>query len=103
MYNTLKLLSDSIKSNTNEVSELTAGGAAFMFFIFALVFIFAIAVFVFWLIALIHLVQHEDVKDRTLWLVLLLLVGGLVGPIYYFAVQKPYQKLQSSSKPKSKK
>lgn len=104
MNNTLKLLSDSINSNTNEIAEISAGGAALMFFIFALVFIFVFTLFVFWIIALIHLVQHEDVKDRTLWLVLLLLIpSGLVGPIYYFAVQRPYQKSQSSSKPKSKK
>ena len=103
MNNYLILLSDSISKSSSGAEELSAGGALIMFLFFALVFIFAITVFVFWIIALIHLIQHEDVKDRTLWLVLLLLVGGLVGPIYYFAVQKPYQKSQSNSKPKTKK
>ena len=86
-----------------EVGDGAAVAALITFLFLALIFAVAVAVFVFWIIALIHLIQHEDVKDRTLWLVLLLLVGGLVGPIYYFAVQKPYQKSQSNSKPKTKK
>lgn len=53
--------------------------------------------FVLWVITLIHVIQHEDIKDRTLWLVLLI-VGFLIGllwlvaPLYYFIVMRPYKK-----------
>lgn len=78
-------------------NELGALGAIIIFALFALVFALVIAVFIFWLIALVHLIKNEDVKDRVLWIVLLFVVGGIIGPVYYFAVKKPYdeKKLQS--------
>ena len=95
MNNIISTLAELSKSDAN--STAGAAGALFVFFIFALIFAFAITIFVFWVMALIHLIQHEDVKDRTLWLVLLFVVGGVIGPVYYFAVKKPYEKQKSSS------
>ncbi len=87
MNNILSTLAHSSQSDAS-----SAVGALIVFFTFALIFAFAISIFVFWVMALIHLIQHEDVKDRTLWLVLLFVVGGVIGPIYHYAVRKPYEK-----------
>ncbi len=53
--------------------------------------------FVFWVIQLIHVIKHEDIKDRTMWIILLvasLLLGfmWLIVPIYYFVVMRQYNK-----------
>lgn len=81
-----------------EVLVAVVGIFIFSIFIFALV-----TMLVLWVIALVHLIKNEDVKDRTLWLVLLFVVGAIMGPIYYFAIQKPYEKAKKKSKTKTKK
>ena len=53
----------------------------------------------------IHVAKHEDVKDRTVWLIVLLtaLPLGLMwvaAPIYYFAVKRPYDKGDAREVPK---
>lgn len=57
----------------------------------ALVSIVLIAVFVFWLLMLIHAIQHDS-PDRTIWIVVLLVafVTGfaLIGAIVYFFAEK---------------
>lgn len=94
-----KLLLADMASRSNTNTDTGAAAAALVTFIFfAVVFALAITMFVFWVIALIHLIQHEDVKDRILWLVLLFVIGGVIGPVYYFAVKKPYDKINSKSK-----
>jgi TctA family transporter len=98
MNNIISTLAELSKSDAS--STAGAAGALVVFFIFALIFAFAIAIFVFWVMALIHLIQHEDVKDRTLWLVLLFVVGGVIGPVYHFAVRKPYENQKPSSSKK---
>lgn len=100
MYNTLTFLADATINNSVDGGEAGALAALTVFLIFAAIFAVAIVIGVFWVLALIHLIQHEDVKDRTLWLVLLFVVGGVIGPVYYFAVKKPYDKSKGSKKSK---
>lgn len=98
MINILTYLAD-MAPNSNVNGDGTGVIAALMVFLFfAAIFVAFVLVGVFWVLSLIHLIQHEDVKDRTLWLVLLFVVGGVIGPIYYFAVKKPYDKSKSSKK-----
>ena len=48
---------------------------------------------VFWVISLMHLLKHDDVPNRTIWLVLHFIGLGLsAGIIYFFAVKRPYDK-----------
>lgn len=48
---------------------------------------------VFWIISLIHLVKHEDVPNRTLWIILHFVgLGPLAGIIYFFVVKRPYDR-----------
>lgn len=58
---------------------ILAGLGIFMIFIFA----FGLFSFVIWLLSIIHLIQHEDVENRILWIVLVLLVP-LANFIYFF-------------------
>jgi NADH:ubiquinone oxidoreductase subunit 5 (subunit L)/multisubunit Na+/H+ antiporter MnhA subunit len=65
----------------------------------AFIAIILIATFIFWLVMLIHAIQHHS-PDRTLWIVILLvsfitgfsLVGALV---YYFAEKKKAEALSA--------
>ena len=64
-----------------------------IFLLTTLVFAAAlIGIFVIWVLTLIHVIQHEDVPDRVLWIVLHFLVGSIIGPIYWLVVKKPYDK-----------
>lgn len=85
------LFADSSSAN----AAGAATGALFMIFmgIFWFVIIgLQITAFVMWILALLHVVQHEDIKDRTTWILVVALCGGIGGIIYYFVVKKPYDK-----------
>ena len=65
-----------------------------LFIIFAVI---SLIFFVFCVIQLVHVIKHEDIKDRTMWIVLLIasfIVGfmWLIVPVYYFAVMRNYNK-----------
>ncbi len=71
------------------------GIALLVLFIFFAVI--TLTLFVFWVIQLVHVIKHEDIKDRTMWIVLLVasfIVGfmWLIVPVYYFAVMRNYNK-----------
>ena len=102
LMNNFIFLADTLNKNNMEVGNGAAAAALITFLFLAIIFAAAVTVFVFWVIALIHLIQHEDVKDRVLWLVLLFVVGGIIGPVYYFAVKKPYD-TQKAKPSKTKK
>ena len=74
-----------------QVTKAIGGFFGVFFFIFVAIAIFSLIHFVFWIIALIHVLQHEDIKDRMVWLIVVLLVP-LGAIIYFFAVYLPYNK-----------
>ncbi len=48
---------------------------------------------VFWFISLLHVIQHEDVPNRMIWIILHFVgLGPLAGVVHFFAVKLPYQK-----------
>lgn len=48
-----------------------------------------LAMFVFWLMMLIHAAKHP-IKDKALWIIILI-IGGILGAIiYYFVVKKNF-------------
>lgn len=60
--------------------------------------------FILWIVTLVHAIKHEDITDRTIWLVGLIAsfflgFSGLLAIIYYFAVQRPYNKKSSQPAP----
>ncbi len=64
----------------------------FMIFVWIVLLGILIGATVLWFITVIHAISHEDAPDRVLWIVLHFVIGVIIGPIYYFAVQKPYEK-----------
>lgn len=77
--------------------DAAAGVAAVGFSLFFMIFwliIMALSVgsVVLWIISLVHVIQHQDVKDRVLWIVILLVAGSIGGVIYIFAVKRPYDR-----------
>ena len=83
---------------TNTVGAFFGLGVAFIFLMIFLIIIWLVF-FVFWVIQLIHVIQHQDIKDRTMWIVLLFaafFLGfiWLIVPIYYFVVMRNYKKQQ---------
>ncbi|MSR68539.1 hypothetical protein EXS66_02020 [Candidatus Saccharibacteria bacterium] len=69
--------------------EQAAWGALFV--IWAITMIAGLALFVFWVMMLIDLFKRTNWKqesDKTLWIVLLLVLGWIGAAAYYFAVKR---------------
>ncbi|MBA3678754.1 PLDc N-terminal domain-containing protein [Candidatus Saccharibacteria bacterium] len=86
---------------TSDYSADTAStGAAAgvgIFLIIWMLFWLAISIFflVFWILMLMDVVKRTNWKqesDKTLWLILVILLGGLGAVIYYFAVKRELDK-----------
>lgn len=60
---------------------------AFLLFFFLL---FLIG-FIFWVISLVHLFSHEDVEERIMWILLVILVP-LMQFVYFFGPRRSYEK-----------
>lgn len=73
-----------------------AGAAIGVFFIFIMLFYMlffalAIAAFVLWIIMLIDAAQRtnwENENDKTVWILIIVLTGGIGALIYYFMIRK---------------
>lgn len=95
-----------LQSTTEQCTDITNAIGAFfglgVAFIFLMIFIIIIwlVFFVFWIIQFIHVIQHQDIKDRTMWIVLQIvaLLFGFIWlsvPVYYFVVMRNYKKQQT--------
>lgn len=60
------------------------------------ILLIGLALFVFWVMAIIHVFSNADVPNRTLWIVLLLVIGGLAAVAYFFVVKRPYDKQKAA-------
>lgn len=61
--------------------------------------IIGILLFIPWLIMIIHAAQNE-VPDKTLWLVLMIIVPIACIP-YYFAIKRPFDKAREQAEQKT--
>jgi hypothetical protein len=72
--------------------EAATGVAALVLFIVWGIFVIAgFALFVFWIIMLIDVLKRTNWKqesDKTLWILLVLLLGWIGAAVYYFAVKR---------------
>ena len=89
---------DGVVQNSNDacnaIGGFVFGAFAVLFLIFAIV---GLIFFIWWIFMLIHVIKNEDIKDRTVWLIVLLasLPLGFIwlsAPVYHFAVKRPYDK-----------
>lgn len=89
-----------LQSTTEQCTNITntflnIGLALLVLFIF--IAIISLIFFIFWVIQLVHVIKHEDIKDRTIWIIAFavsLLFGfmWIIVPVYYFAVMRNYDK-----------
>lgn len=76
-------------SNCQRVDHFFAFFSFFFIFIWFLIFVFCVVNLVFWIISLIHIVEHDDVHDRIVWLVLVLLVP-FAAWVYFFGPKRTH-------------
>lgn len=82
-----------LQPNSDACTPFLSGGLI----LFGLLMVFLLIMLIFWVLALIHAVKHEDIKDRNMWIILLV-AGVVVGfastvtVVYYFVVMRPYKK-----------
>lgn len=83
---------------------LFLGFGIFFMLIFLVMMALAIAAFVLEILMIVHAAQN-DIKDRAMWIIVMVLTGGLGAVIYYFAVKQPYDRehQKSVAKPAARK
>lgn len=83
---------DDYMSTTDGATTAATGGALVVILIvWAFFAIAALAVFVFWIIMLIDVFKRTNWKqesDKTLWIVLIIVLGWIGAAAYYFAVKR---------------
>lgn len=75
------------------------GFGLFFLCLFLLFFVLGVAGFILTILMIIHAAQHE-IKDRAMWIVLMVLLGPIAALIYYFAVKRPFD--EQPAKPASR-
>jgi phospholipase D-like protein len=75
----------------DQFGGLFLGFGLFFAAMFFLIFALAIAGFVLQILMIIHAAQN-DIKDRAMWIVVMVLTGALGAIIYYFAVKQPFDR-----------
>ncbi|MSR89586.1 PLDc_N domain-containing protein [Patescibacteria group bacterium] len=73
------------------IEAATGGALAVFFVVWAFFAIAGLVLFVFWIIMLIDVFKRTNWKqesDKTLWIVLVILLGWIGAAVYYFAVKR---------------
>lgn len=98
-----------LQSSTEECTEFVKTAFTIGAVILIPILLIVLAFFIFWVVMLVHAISKNDLKDRTLWIVILL-AGLLFGfywiaaIVYYFAAKRPYGKgktVASGQEPKT--
>ena len=82
-------------------NAVSGGVVAVIFVMWAFMAIVGLALFVFWVMMLIDLFKRTNWKqesDKTLWILLVILLGYLGAIIYYFAIKRQLDAKKSASK-----
>lgn len=71
----------------SDCTHLVKSAAPFLI----VIFLVGLGLFIWWISTLVHVIKHEDVDNRILWIVLHFVgLGILCAPVYHFAVKRPY-------------
>ena len=74
-----------------KVTTTAAGVFGALFLVLGVVILVGVIGLIFWILSLIHVIQHSDVRNRLVWLIVTLIVPfGAVA--YFFVVLIPYNK-----------
>lgn len=83
---------DDYVTTTDATVAATTGGALVVFFVvWVFMAIASLALFVFWIIMLIDVFKRTNWKqesDKTLWIIIVLLLGWVGAAAYYFAIKR---------------
>jgi hypothetical protein len=95
--NGLCYINGVLQPSTEKCEQATKGILAIFGAILIPLIIVSIVFFVFWILALIHAIKNQDIKDRTMWIVLLVgsffvSLNWIVTVVYYFVIMRPYKK-----------
>ena len=87
---------DVLQTSTQPCDDALKGVFGILGAILIPLLLIGLVLFVFWILALVHALQHQDIQNRGVWLAVLLVsffIGlvWLAGPVYYFAVMRPYK------------
>ncbi len=87
---------EQVLAQSGGIAGTVAGGFIIGFFIiWGLILTLSIALFVFWIVMLVDVVKRENWKndsEKTVWLLIVILVGWLGALIYYFIIKKEKNK-----------
>lgn len=78
----------TVNGHAASCSQAHAVALAFLIPLFLIIIVLA----VYWFKSLFHLIEHRDIPNRALWLILVLFGFGLGAVIYFYAVKRPYDK-----------
>lgn len=78
------------QANSPIISDKAAGMLFGSFFLFVgFMIVFGLFLTVLWILMLIHAAKN-DIPDKVIWILLIVLLGALGAIIYYFVVKRPF-------------
>lgn len=87
---------EQVLAQTEAAAGAVAGSFVLGFFvIWGLMVALGLALFIFWIVMIVDIVKRENWKDdseKTVWLLIVILVGWLGALIYYFIIKKDHDK-----------
>lgn len=94
----------STNFSTTDATASTAGAGTliFMFIIWGIMMIVGLFLFIFWILMVVDAVKRTNWKqesDKTLWIILVIVLGYLGAIIYYFAIKRALDKSDSAPAP----
>lgn len=78
----------------NQVQGFAALGIGLMILLFAV----GLALFVFWILMIVHAATHA-IENKAVWVIVIVIFQGIGAIIYYFAVKRKFDKAQAMPPP----
>ncbi len=83
--------------NGKEVPCSEVGGfAALGLGLMAVFFIIGVLLFIFWIMMIVHAASN-NIENKALWIVLIVIFQALGAAVYYFVVKRPFDKAKKSA------
>lgn len=70
----------------------------FPWWIFIVIFVVLIAIFVFWIMMLVHAIKNP-IQNKAIWIICMIIFGIIASVIYYFAVKQSFDRSTQITSP----
>lgn len=95
-----------VQSTTDQCVQAGKLAAGIFAGILIPILIIGAVLFIFWILALVHLFKHKNIPNYQTWLIVLILgfflgYSGIAAVVYYFAVMRPMKKGTLNTTPSS--